>query len=304
MLRSHRRVRSLALILLIAAPLLTGGWLELRNSPLVSVRHVHIAGVQGVDARAIERALRGAAKGMSTMDVNRGALSAAVATYPQVREVHASTSFPHSMRITVTEQLPVATLLVGSERTAVAADGVVLGPAFASANLPVIRSSEFPSRRVSEAQINSYLAILGAAPAPLGKLLSRVFTSAKGITVQTRSGMLIYFGDATRAHAKWLSFARVLIAQGSTGASYIDVRLPERPAAGMPGEGTPTTADQTNALDPTSAALAASLASAVNGNEPQTSATSQSTETAPATAPSEVASPTGTPQTTESTTGP
>jgi cell division protein FtsQ len=208
------------------------------------------------------------------------------------------------MRITVTEQLPVATLLVGAERTAVASDGVVLGPAFAAANLPVIHASEFPSRRVSEAQTNSYLEILGAAPAPLGKLLSRVFTGAKGITVQARSGMLIYFGDATRAHAKWLSFARVLIAQGSTGATYIDVRLPERPAAGMPGEGAPTTADQASALDPTSAALAASLAGAVNGNEPQISATSQSTETAPATASSEAAALTVATQAAESSTSP
>ncbi len=54
-----------------------------------------------------------------------------------------------------------------------------------------------------------------------------------------RSGLLAYFGDATRPHAKWLSLARVLADPSSAGASYIDVRLPERPAAGFPAGARP-----------------------------------------------------------------
>ena len=48
-----------------------------------------------------------------------------------------------------------------------------------------------------------------------------------------RNGLLVYFGDATRPHAKWLSLARVLADPSSAGATYIDVRVPERPAAGF-----------------------------------------------------------------------
>ena len=48
-----------------------------------------------------------------------------------------------------------------------------------------------------------------------------------------RGGLLAYFGDATLPHAKWLSLARVLADPSSAGASYVDVRLPERPAAGF-----------------------------------------------------------------------
>jgi cell division protein FtsQ len=300
-LRRHRRLRSLTIAILIAAPLLVGGWLGLRDSSLVSVRHVHISGAHGVGARAIDRALSEAARNMSTMDVNLHALRSAVAAYPQVRRLQVKTSFPHSISISVIEQLPVATLLVGSERTALAADGVVLGPDFVSSGLPVIRGAELPQKHVTEAQTRAYLAILGAAPAPLERLLSRVFTSQKGITLQTRNGMLIYFGDATRPHAKWLSFVRVLIAPSAAGATYIDVRLPERPAAGMPGEGSAQTDSQSSGLDPTSAALAASLASAVKGETSPSSSATTGTAVTPAAGENETSTPANTSSTPEAT---
>ncbi len=65
--------------------LLGGGWLWLRNSPLVAVERVQIAGVQGVDAGPIDAALRGAARRESTLNVNVGALRAAVAPFRVVR---------------------------------------------------------------------------------------------------------------------------------------------------------------------------------------------------------------------------
>lgn len=283
----HGRLRHWMIASLLALLSLTGGWLWLRDSSLVAVRHVQISGVRGVDSRAIELALGAAAKHMSTMDVNLGELRAAVASYPQVREVRASTSFPHSMHILVAEQPPVATLLVDGQRTALAADGVVLGRSLVSSSLPVIDGSRFPGKHISEAPISQYLAILGAAPAPFQKLLTRIFTGPKGITVRARNGMLIYFGDATRPHAKWLSLARVLLAPSSAGATYVDVRLPERPAAGMSGEGVPAPDAQASGLDPTSAALAESLASAVSGDATQTTGVSSSTAVAPVTSESE-----------------
>ena len=71
--------------------------------------------------------------------------------------------------------------------------------------------------------------------APLAKQVTRAYSSSKGLTLAMHSGLLVYFGDGTRPHAKWLSLARVLADPSSAGASYVDVRLPERPAAGFPG---------------------------------------------------------------------
>jgi cell division protein FtsQ len=218
----------------VSLPLLGGGWLWLRHSSLVAVRHVRVSGVHGAEAHAIEAALTGAARRMSTLDVNARALRAAVAPFAVVREVHATASLPHGLSIHVVEQLPVAALLAGGSRTAVAANGVVLGPALLSSTLPTLSGSSSPAagERVGDPALVGALTVLGAAPGPFAKVVARAFTGPSGLTVAMRNGLLAYFGDATRPHAKWLSLARVLADSSSAGATYVDVRVPEHPAAG------------------------------------------------------------------------
>ena len=278
----HRRLRIALLALLIALPLLAGGWQLLRKSSFTAVEHVRVSGVHGAQARAIEAALAEAAGHMSTLNVNAAALRAAVAAYPVVRAVHAVPSFPHGLRIEVTEQPPVAALTIGSERTAVAADGVVLGPGLITGSLPALSEGQglVPQvgGHVQGASLLAELTVLGAEPKPLARFDARVFTASKGdgLTVAMRDGLLVYFGDATRPHAKWLSLTRVLADSSSAGATYIDVRVPERPAAGFASASalseasgstgstgsTGTTADTPEA---TVAALALKLTESTNG---------------------------------------
>src|SRR5450759_3172383 len=248
----RRRMRMAVLGALVAFALLVGAWMLLRHSPLVSVQHVQVSGVHGPEAAAIEAALVAAARHMSTLDVRSGALRSAVAPFRVVREVHAVASFPHGLHIRVIEQLPVAALTVGGIRTAVAADGVVLGPALLSGSLPTLDGSYEPptGQRVTNARLIAPLTVLGAAPALLAKLVVRVFSGPKGLTAAMRNGLLIYFGDATRPHAKWISLARVLADSSSAGAPYVDVRLPERPAAGFPAGRAPVSASATGVSAP------------------------------------------------------
>jgi cell division protein FtsQ len=273
-LAGNRRALRATVCLLVLVPLLGGSWLWLRNSSLVGVRHVHITGVHGADSIAIRSALSDAARRMSTMHFDQSALRAAVAAYPIVAAIHLTTSFPHTVRISVTERPPVAALLSAGQRTAVAADGTVLGPAWLSSSLPVVDGSvePAPGGQLKDAEALADVAVLGAAPKPLLGFVTRVYKGPEGLTVKMRNGLLVYFGDATRPHAKWLSLARVLSSPSSAGAWYIDVRLPERPAAGMSGAGSATsTPTQSTASDPTAAALAASLSHAVNGEPESTS---------------------------------
>jgi cell division protein FtsQ len=286
----HRRLRIALLAVLVALPLLAGGWLLLRKSSFTAVEHVRVSGLHGPQAKAIETALTGAAEHMSTLDVRPAALRAAVASFPVVQSVKAIPSFPHGLRIEVIEQLPVAALTVNGARTAVAADGVVLGPALLSSSLPALNGyyEPLPGQRVQGPNLLAALTVLGAAPEPLAKLATRVFTSSggQGLTVAMRSGLLVYFGDASRPHAKWLSLARVLADPSSAGASYIDVRLPERPAAGFaagvtPPESTASTAVQTTTPESTVAALAAGLKATAGGGS-TTAAGSQAATGLPA----------------------
>jgi cell division septal protein FtsQ len=267
-------VRIALLVILLACPALAGGWLWLRHSSLVSVRRVQISGVHGPEAAAIDAALAGTATRMSTLDVRTGALRAAVAPFRIVRGLQATPQIPHGLRIRVVEQLPVAAMLVGGERTAVAADGVVLGPALLRGSLPSVSigSGAGLGRHVRGASLLGALTLLGATPAPLGKAVATVFSGPYGLTVAMRDGLLVYFGDATRPHAKWLSLARVLADPSSSDASYIDVRVPERPAAGFPAgagpaatsssEGSVSSSEQP-APESIAGALAAGLAAAV-----------------------------------------
>ena len=254
------------LAVLLALPVLGGAWLLLRDSSLVSVQRVRITGVHGPEAAAIDAALVQAAHHMSTLDVNTGALRAAVAPFRVVRELRAVPSFPHDLRIVVVEALPVATLNAGGVRSAVAADGVVLGPGMLSSSLPTldVASEPAPGARVASPALLESLAVLGAAPAPLARLITSVTQGPRGLTVGMRNGLTIYFGNAYRPHAKWLSLARVLADPSSSGASYIDVRLPSRPAAGFPGGAAPNAAASAGAgTSPTSSELAASSESTI-----------------------------------------
>jgi len=303
----RRRLR-IALLAALGVLVLAGGaLLFLRHSSLASVRRVRISGVHGADAAQIDAALTRAARGMSTLDVKRGALLAAVAQFRVVRDLRLSPSFPHGLRIHVIEQPPVAVLLAAGARTAVAADGVVLGPALVAGALPSVHMGgvdPLPGQHVADASVRSELSVLGAAPHTLLGWVQRVFMGPEGLTVTMRDGLAIYFGNATRPHAKWIAAARVLADPSSAGASYLDVRLPERPAAGTDAAGgladSGSTATQVSASDPSAAALAATLDEAVSGGSNASGAATAPSEPSTATpgeqsatTPSEPAAATG-----------
>jgi cell division protein FtsQ len=215
----------------------------------VAVKRVNVIGVHGPQAAAIESALRSAGHGMSTLQVNIAALRDAVAHFAVVREVRASPHFPHTLDVRVVEQLPVAALLVAGARTAVASDGIVLGPALLSAGLPTVGAHFKPGagESVGEADVRAALSVLGAAPRALSAQVVKAYEGKQGLTLAMRNGLLVWFGDATRPHAKWRALETVLGDESAVGASYVDVRLPERPAAGGYAEGVPPLAHSSTA---------------------------------------------------------
>lgn len=267
---ARRRARIAAICTILALALLGGGWLWLRQSSLVAVEHVRISGVHGPQAGPIEAALTEAARRSSTLDFDAAALRAAVARFPAVSTVRATPSFPHSLRIEVTELPPVAALLVGGTRTAIAANGAVLGTGLLSGSLPTVADDVAPGTgsKVSNPLVLQALSVLGAAPGRLDGLAERAWFGPRGLTVAMRDGLLVYFGDASRPLAKWLALAAVLADAGSAGATYVDVRVPERPAAGFPpGRGPAQSEEATGeshqgSSESTVSALAAGLTAA------------------------------------------
>jgi cell division protein FtsQ len=209
-----------------------GGWLWLRDSSLVAVRHVDVTGLSGAEAPRVRAALQDAARDMTTLHVRAGQLRTAVEPFPAVQSVEAHADFPHRLRVVVHEHVPVAALVSGGERMAAAADGTLLR-GVATGGLPTVSVAAAPAGDVvGDHRARSAIALLAAAPAPLRAKVTRVYAGPRGLTAPLRDGPVLYFGGAERLRAKWTAGARVLADRSSAGATYLDLRLPERPAAG------------------------------------------------------------------------
>jgi cell division protein FtsQ len=209
-------------------------WLWFRDSSFVRVHKVEVTGLTGPQAHAIRSALVDAGLAQSSLHVSIADLRAAVGDYPVVRSVTAQGEFPHKLRVQVELNMPVAILQTPAGRRPVAADGLFLPEVPVSGTLPVLTArAAFSANRVTAGAAFDLVQVVGLAPEPLRTRIRSVgFKAGSGIVAKLAAGPDLIFGDASRLPAKWMAAARVLAAAGARGASYIDVRLPERPAAG------------------------------------------------------------------------
>jgi len=207
----------------------------LRDSPLVAVEDVSVVGLTTKDAPRVRAALASEARTMTTLHVEHADLERAIAAYPVVRGLEVRTDFPHGLEIHVIEHQPAA--LVGG--LPVAGDGTVLRGLPVEGSLPTIESRGAPrGDRLSDPALLHAARVAGGAPGALRPRLELVEVRAEqGVVVQLRDGPELIFGDASHIRAKWMAATRVLADPEATGATYIDVRLPGRPAAGgLPAE--------------------------------------------------------------------
>jgi len=222
-------------VLAIAAAvvvLLALGWFWLRDSSLVAVDKVTVTGVSGPNAARITSVLEDAARDMTTLHVSRSDLDSAIAAYPQVKDIHIATHFPHRMDITVTEHNPVAVIVADGKRVPVSGDGRLLR-SVQPGDIATVQMSSVPGGdRLTDARATSAVEMLAAAPPALRARVQNAWTGEHGLTARLSDGPLLYFGTVDRLDAKWAAIARVLEDPEAAGALYLDVRIPERTAAG------------------------------------------------------------------------
>jgi cell division protein FtsQ len=211
---------------------LVGCWAWLRDSPLVAVKRVTVTGASGPDAARVRDALASAARDMTTLHVRRGELRTAVDPFPAVLGVSTDADFPHGLRIVVRERNAVGAVVAGEQRVPVAADGTIMRTT-PSTGLPEIAAKALPGgSRAGDPQVRRAIAVLSAAPPALRSRVRRLYVSDRGWTLPLRDGPTLYLGGSERLAAKWVAAATVLANPSSAGATYLDLRLPERPAAG------------------------------------------------------------------------
>lgn len=227
-----RAIAGLVLVVAVAV----GGWLWARDSPLAAVEEVQVSGATTSDEGRIRTALESAARDMTTLHVRRDALEDAVAAYPSVAGLRVRADFPDRLDIEVLEHRPVAALDVDGRRVPVSGAGIVLTGVAADDDLPAIRVAAVPgSGRVEAERARAALAVAAAAPQALLERSERLRWGPKGLAVDLRDGPPLIFGDATDARAKWAGAARVLAEPSAAGATYLDLRVRGRVAAGGVG---------------------------------------------------------------------
>src|SRR4051794_17637088 len=225
----RRRAIAAAAVLLV----LYGGYmLWFRNVSLFAIHDVTIEGAT-TNERQIKSAVEQVAGDMTTLHIKDGELRDAVARFPTVASVGASTSFSHGLEVTITERLPVAFIRVHGQQTAVSADGYLLaGADFDAKALPRIEGAVNGVRLDEDAAAQA--AILGATPGPLkNRIVSSAWDEDRGgVVVDLKNGPEVLFGDQSRAADKWEAAVTVLSGDERGSPSYLDVSVPDPPGAG------------------------------------------------------------------------
>jgi cell division protein FtsQ len=229
------------LVVTVLGGLLFAGWLWVRDSSLAAVTEVRVTGATTSEEGRIRAALERAARDMTTLHVREEVLHEAVAPYPSVAGLRVDTNFPHGMAVEVLEHRPVAAIEVDGRRTPVSGGGIVLNGVTADRTLPTIRREQPPTGRVDDARTREALAVAAAAPQALLERSERLSYGPDGLVMDLRDGPPLIFGTRDDASLKWAAAARVLAEPSAAGATYLDLRVPGRVAAGglgpVPQEG-------------------------------------------------------------------
>jgi cell division protein FtsQ len=226
----RRRLLAAAVILLVVY----GGYmLWFRDLSLFAINDVTVKGAT-TNEREIRSAVEQVAGDMTTLHIKDDELRDAVARFPTVASVGASTSFPHGLEVTVTERLPVAFIQVSGQQTAVSADGYLLaGADFDAKALPRIEGAAAHGARLDD-DAAAQAAILGATPGPLrNHITASTWDDQRGgVVVDLKNGPEVRFGDGSRAQDKWQAAVAVLSSNDRGSPSYLDVSVPDRPVSG------------------------------------------------------------------------
>jgi len=228
--------RRRALAIVIALPILvTGAYFAARDTSTFALHTIQVSGgTPALQARV--RAVLAPLAGRSLMALNGSAVERKVDALPDVVSAHYDRAFPHTLRVTVVPEQPVAVLHKGKETWLVSARGRAIRQIPRTARRALPRIWEPSAVQVSA----------GAFLAPDdGGTVARVLSLAQGfparfataslahgeLTLQLRLGIELRLGEPVDVRLK-LAVARRALRVLPAGSTYLDVAVPQRPVAG------------------------------------------------------------------------
>jgi cell division protein FtsQ len=212
-----------------------------RETSMFAVRAVEVEGASPALAAQVRAELR-TFEGRSLVAVDGAAVAQRLAGLPAVRSAVVDRAFPHTLRIRIVREVPVAVLRRGADSWLVSARGRVVGPIVRGAQ-PDLPRIWLPSR--SSIEVGAFLADQTGALAArsLAAFVGSGFSERVAfvravdgqITLGLRSGLEVRLGAPVDLRLK-IAIARGLLpelaAPAGGGPDYLDVGVPERPVAG------------------------------------------------------------------------
>ena len=229
---SARSLLTGLLILLTAV----GLYAAARTTSAFAVERIAVEGAPPEVAAQVREALA-PAMGESLLGIDLAALARRAESVPMVAGASFDRGFPHTLRITVVPEVPVAVLRQGSSSWLAAPGGrvvAVLGRG-ARPGLPRIwlkRDVQITlGERVGGLPLRAVTAVAPLRTQPLPVAVASVVATREELTLVLRTGLELRLGDGSDLPVK-LEVARHVLPELDGAGGYLDLSVPERPVAG------------------------------------------------------------------------
>lgn len=216
-----------------------GAYLAARGTSMFAVETIEVTGARPSVVQRVDAALN-PLDGTSLLSLDAAAIDRRLSPLRDVSLVSYDRAFPHTAKIVVSAERPVAVLRKGSQAWIVTERGRVLD------HLEDAAASELPRIWVADASIPSTGDVLPADEArrpalALGSVLSanaQLFANINearmtedGLVLVLRSGTEIRLGGADEVGLQ-LAVAQHVLEEVGPGSAYVDVSVPERAVVG------------------------------------------------------------------------
>lgn len=242
--RSAARRRRVALApsrrsLLVGAGLIVlaaGLYVAARQTSMFAIRQVAVSGAPAPVARQVEYSLA-PLLGRSLVGLDGGEVVRRIDALPTVLNASFDRGFPHTLRVAVVPERPVAVLRQGRDAWLVSARGRLMARVARGADTALPRIWVGSSHQLGGAGAFLSPAAGGAAARALSfasGFPARIATASLvggSLVFQLRSGVALRLGDPGAMLLK-LAVARRALRVLPSGSTYLDVSLPGRPVAG------------------------------------------------------------------------
>jgi cell division protein FtsQ len=206
-----------------------------RTTSAFAVRDVQVTGAPPAVRRQVQTAVA-RLHGTSLLALDGHALERTLAALPSVVSGGYDRAFPHTLRIEVVPETPVAVVRQGAKAWVVSARGRVIAVAAPHAQpsltrvwvprtTPVVVGGFLPAKHATA--IARALALTLRFPAHIVRAALR----RDGLHFYLRDGLELRLGEPTDVRLK-LAIVRQAIGRLPVGTTYLDVAVPGRPVAG------------------------------------------------------------------------